>query len=155
MPAQTFHPNPGAPTLHVPEDVEYDDEEVIAEEEARKAAMHARMKEKMKEDIAALLDGEDLSEEFVQKATTIFEAAVIARAEEIVASVEEELTEQFEVAIEEVKEELASKIDDYMNYMAEPARLERRTVGFYVLMVLGLLLVLVYALKKSYWKDLH
>ena len=44
---------------------------------------------------------------------------------------------------------------NYMNYMAEPARLERRTIGFYVLMVLGLLLVLVYALKKSYWKDLH
>jgi ubiquinol-cytochrome c reductase cytochrome c1 subunit len=44
---------------------------------------------------------------------------------------------------------------NYMNYMAEPARLERRTIGFYVLMVLGLLLLLVYALKKSYWKEVH
>ena len=46
-------------------------------------------------------------------------------------------------------------IVNYMTYMAEPARLERRRVGFYVLMLLGLLLVLVYALKKSYWKNIH
>ena len=41
--------------------------------------------EKMKEDLDALLSGENLSEEFVQKASTIFEAAVIARAEEVIA----------------------------------------------------------------------
>jgi ubiquinol-cytochrome c reductase cytochrome c1 subunit len=46
-------------------------------------------------------------------------------------------------------------IVNYMSYMAEPARLERRQIGFYVLMVLGLLFVLVYALKKSYWKNIH
>ncbi len=44
---------------------------------------------------------------------------------------------------------------NYMNYMAEPARLERRQIGFYVLLLLGLLFVLVFALKKSYWKDVH
>jgi ubiquinol-cytochrome c reductase cytochrome c1 subunit len=44
---------------------------------------------------------------------------------------------------------------NYMAYMAEPARLARRQIGFYVLMVLGLLFVLVFALKKSYWKDVH
>ena len=44
---------------------------------------------------------------------------------------------------------------NYMTYMAEPARLERRQIGFYALMLLGLLFVLVYALKKSYWKDVH
>ena len=44
---------------------------------------------------------------------------------------------------------------NYMNYMAEPARLERRQIGFYALMLLGLLFVLVFALKKSYWKDVH
>ena len=44
---------------------------------------------------------------------------------------------------------------NYMNYMAEPARLERRQVGFYALMLLGLLFILVFALKKSYWKDVH
>ena len=44
---------------------------------------------------------------------------------------------------------------NYMTYMAEPARLERRKVGFYVLMLLGVLLLLVFALKKSYWKNIH
>lgn len=44
---------------------------------------------------------------------------------------------------------------NYMSYMAEPARLARRQIGFYVLMLLGVLFILVFALKKSYWKDVH
>lgn len=44
---------------------------------------------------------------------------------------------------------------NYMQYMAEPARLERRQIGFYALMLLGVLFMLVFALKKSYWKDVH
>ena len=77
------------------------------------------MKEKMKEDIDALLQGENLSEEFVAKASTIFEAAVISRAEEVIEEAQNELMEQFEVAIEIYKEELANKVDDYLNYMVE------------------------------------
>jgi hypothetical protein len=78
-----------------------------------------KMKEKMKEDMDALFTGENLSEEFVSKATTIFEAAVLARAEEVIAEAEAELTEQFEAAVEEIKEDLATKVDDYLNYMVE------------------------------------
>lgn len=44
---------------------------------------------------------------------------------------------------------------NYMDYMAEPARLQRRQIGFYALMLLGVLFILVFALKKSYWKDVH
>lgn len=104
------------------------DEEVVSEEkdeghedEAQDKAMmkKMKMKEKMKEDMDALFTGENLSEEFVAKATTIFEAAVIARAEEVIAEAEAELMEQFESAIEEVKEDLAAKVDDYLNYMVE------------------------------------
>lgn len=104
------------------------DEEVVAEEkdeghedEAQDKAMmkKMKMKEKMKEDMDALFTGENLSEEFVSKATTIFEAAVIARAEEVIAEAEAELTEQFEAAVEEIKEDLAAKVDDYLNYMVE------------------------------------
>jgi len=76
-------------------------------------------KAKIKEDMDALLSGENLSEEFVAKASTIFEAAVIARAEEVVAIAEAELMEQFEAAVEEIKEDLAAKVDDYLNYMVE------------------------------------
>ena len=71
------------------------------------------------EDIEAMLSGENLSEEFVNKAQVIFEAAVIARATEVAVQLEEELTEQFNIAVEQVKEDLAAKVDDYMNYMVE------------------------------------
>ncbi|MEO7727626.1 MAG: cytochrome c1 [Burkholderiales bacterium] len=46
-------------------------------------------------------------------------------------------------------------IVNYMDYMAEPARLQRRQIGFYALMLLGVLFILVFVLKKSYWKDVH
>jgi hypothetical protein len=101
------------------------EEEVVSEEEKesaaheRKEAMKSKMKEKMKEDMDALLGGENLSEEFVTKATTIFEAAVIARAEMVIEEAEAELLEQFEEAVETIKEELASKVDDYLNYFTE------------------------------------
>ena len=96
--------------------------DAVASQEAQQARMEAMqisLRSKMKEDIAALVDGENLSEEFVTKATTIFEAAVIARADSIVAETEAELTSQFETALEQVKEDLAVKVDDYLSYMVE------------------------------------
>lgn len=91
------------------------------EDEKQDKAMMKKMmaKKGLKEDIDALLQGEDLSEEFVSKATTIFEAAVMSRVEEIVEEVEAQLHEQFEQAVEELKEDFAAKIDDYLNYMVE------------------------------------
>ena len=128
--SQKFAKNPGATFQSYGEESE-SDEEVIAEEEkgekeghedaAQDKAMIKKMinKEKMKEDIDALMSGENLSEEFVTKAATIFEAAVVARAEEVIAEAETQLMEQFEKAIDEVKEDLAAKVDDYLNYMVE------------------------------------
>jgi len=124
---QMMAKNPGATFQSYGEETE-SDEEVVAEEkeeghedEAADKKLIKKMisKEKMKEDIDALLSGENLSEEFVTKASTIFEAAVIARAEEVIAEAEQQLTEQFETAVEEIKEELAAKVDDYLNYMVE------------------------------------
>ena len=117
--------NKGSVGVQQYEETEDNEEEVIAEkmhddEKEDKAMMKKmKMKEKMKEDMDALFTGENLSEEFVSKATTIFEAAVIARAEEVIAEAEAELMDQFEAAIEEVKEDLAAKVDDYLNYMVE------------------------------------
>lgn len=63
--------------------------------------------------------GKDLSEEFKEKATEIFEAAVIARVnhemEKITASLEEKFIQDFE----EVREGMVDKIDSYMNYVVE------------------------------------
>jgi hypothetical protein len=124
--AQTMQSNPGATFQSYGEEAEVSDEEMVAEEkdedekEDEKEEMKKKVsKEKMKEDIDALFTGESLSEEFKQKVETIFEAAVIARAEEVIAESEAELMEQFQVAVQEIKEEMASKIDDYLNYMVE------------------------------------
>jgi hypothetical protein len=71
------------------------------------------------EDIDALMQGEELSEEFKTKASTIYEAAVMSRVDLIAEEIQNELTEQFEIAVESYKEELASKVDDYLSYMVE------------------------------------
>jgi len=78
-----------------------------------------KMKEEMQSDVDALLSGENLSEDFKEKATTIFEAAVVARTSALMEEIEEALVEEFELAVEEVKNELAQKLDDYIGYMAE------------------------------------
>ena len=123
---QTMPTNKGGVGVQQYEETETEGE-VVAEEseehedeaEDKKLIKKMIAKAKMKEDIDALLEGENLSEEFAVKATTIFEAAVVARAEEVVAMVESELHEQFQVAVEEIKEDLAAKVDDYLNYMVE------------------------------------
>ena len=121
--------NKGSVGVQQYEETETEGEEIVAEEDEskenesakaeRKEAMKSKMKEKMKEDMDALMSGENLSEEFVAKATTIFEAAVIARAEQVIEEAENELMEQFEEAVESIKEDLAAKVDDYLNYMVE------------------------------------
>jgi len=73
----------------------------------------------MAEHVNALLEGEDLSEEFQAKATTIFEAAVKAKLEEEVALLEQAYAETLEERVEEIMEELASNVDDYLNYVVE------------------------------------
>lgn len=73
----------------------------------------------MKEDMEVMFDGEDLSEEFKEKATTFFEAAVNARLEEEVARIEEEYTTIIEQQVAEIAEDLSSKLNDYLNYVVE------------------------------------
>jgi hypothetical protein len=78
----------------------------------------------VKEDVEAMLDGFDLSEEFKTQASTLFEAAVASRiAEERVAIEEEfaakqtELEEQYQAAQDEFVEEVAKRVDDYLGYV--------------------------------------
>lgn len=127
-PKQTMQANKGSTGVQsygeeaeVEGDLVEEEKEEGHEDAAQDKALIKKMlkKEKMKEDLDALLGGENLSEEFVTKASTIFEAAVIARAEEVIAEAEVALQEQFETAVEEIKEDLAAKVDDYLNYMVE------------------------------------
>lgn len=50
---------------------------------------------------------------------------------------------------------MAADLVNYLVYVAEPARADRTAIGMFVLIALGLLFVLAYALKKEYWKDVH
>jgi len=73
----------------------------------------------MKEDMAVMFDGEDLSEEFKEKATTFFEAAVHARLQEEVTRIEEEYESALSEQVTEIVETLSAKLDDYMDYVVE------------------------------------
>lgn len=101
------------------------DEELTEEEiaEARKMKV-AMLKDKMKkygvkEDIDALFNGEDLSEEFKEKVTAIFEAAVINKAIPVIEEIESEILAAAEETLVSVKEELEEKVDSYMGYVVE------------------------------------
>ena len=50
---------------------------------------------------------------------------------------------------------LIADLVNYMTYMSEPARHDRVVTGLYTLLVISILVALSYALKKSYWKDVH
>ena len=73
----------------------------------------------IEEDVNALLAGEDLSEEFQEKARTIFEAAIRSKVFEI----KEELQETYENALVEevqfIKNELTERVDAYLEYVAD------------------------------------
>ena len=73
----------------------------------------------VKEDVSALISGEDLSEEFKIKAATIFEAAVKSKIRSEVVRMEESYAVQLEEATEVVKEELSEKVDGYLSYVVE------------------------------------
>jgi len=73
----------------------------------------------IEEDIQALLEGEELSEEFEEKARTIFEAAVRSKVSEM----QDSLTEAYQEALVEeviaIKEELTERLDSYLEYVAD------------------------------------
>jgi hypothetical protein len=73
----------------------------------------------MKEDIDAMLEGADLSEDFKTKAATIFEAAVLARVTAETAALEESYATQLQEEVESIKEGLVEKVDGYLNYVVE------------------------------------
>jgi hypothetical protein len=73
----------------------------------------------MNEHVEALFAGEDLSEEFKQKAVTIFEAAVVAKMQSEIARLEEAYAATLEEEVNTIKEELSSNVDDYLNYVVE------------------------------------
>ena len=77
----------------------------------------------VKEDIDALVEGEELSEDFKSKASTIFEAAVHQKVMEIASSKVEEMEKEYQSELQEeivsFRDELTDKVDGYLNYVVE------------------------------------
>jgi len=71
------------------------------------------------EDVNALLSGEELSEEFQEKARTIFEAALRSKVSEIKETLEEQYATALAEEVEEIKTELAERVDSYLEYVSD------------------------------------
>jgi hypothetical protein len=112
------------------EEEEEEDKKMMKEEEDEEEENHTKKSKKqddeddeekysMKEDLDALFHGENLSEDFMNKAAVIFEAAVNAKAQEIEEQIQEQYAEILEQVSEQLKEEMTEKVDDYLNYVVE------------------------------------
>jgi hypothetical protein len=97
------------------EEIESDEEEILEEEEIVSEDQGIDIEE----DVNALLGGEELSEEFKEKAKVIFEAALTSKIKEI----QETLEVQFEAKLDEERETLkgalTERVDSYLEYVCE------------------------------------
>ena len=89
------------------------DENVVAESEAVDETVN------IDDDVNALLGGEELSEEFKEKAKVIFEAALNSKVKEIQETLEIQHEAKLEEAREELKGSLQERVDSYLEYVAE------------------------------------
>ena len=116
--------------LEASEKEEDEDEEEDGKKKSKKGAKDEdedeeddedEMKEEydIEEDVNALLAGEDLSEEFQEKARTIFEAALRSKVSEIKETLEEQYSNVLAEEVEEIKTELAERVDSYLEYVAD------------------------------------
>lgn len=113
------NPNPDNKRNAVVDEKEAEGGTSKKENRATKGAVAAEPMKSVKEDVDALLNGEDLSEEFKQKAETIFEAAVMTRVKAEVARLEEEFEAKLEEELAKNVEGLVEQVDGYLGYVAE------------------------------------
>ena len=90
-------------------------QEVVAEEEATEEEESIDIEA----DVNALFEGEELSEEFQNKARTIFEAAINAKLAEVKEAVKTEYEEQLVEEVAAIKSELEERVDAYLEYVAD------------------------------------
>ena len=99
-----------------------DDEEAEEGYKGKKKMMKASYKKEdidVTEDVAALVQGEELSEEFASKAKTIFEAAVLTKVNSELEKIQEAFTVELDEAVESAKTDLVEKVDTYLTYVVE------------------------------------
>jgi hypothetical protein len=107
------------------EDEDEDEEEGKDEEEEEDETEGKKKNKKMDEDfdidedVDALVEGEDLSEEFRDKAKVIFEAALRSKVSDIQEALEEQYSTALQEEVEAIAEELQERADSYLEYVAE------------------------------------
>ena len=105
------------------DEVELDDiQEVVAEEPAtEEVTTEETVEEKIdiEADVNALLGGEELSEEFKEKAKTVFEAALNSKVAELKEDLQASYDEKLAEEVESTKAALAERVDQYLEYVAE------------------------------------
>ena len=94
-------------------------QELKALEDARTEIEEKIKSISIKEDVEALTEGEDFSEEFKKKAATVFEAAVKSKMRSEVERIIEAVNSEKEVEVETFKDELTEKVDTYLNYVVD------------------------------------
>ena len=96
------------------------EEEVVAEEETTEEPVVAEAPEyNIEEDFNALVEGEELSEDFNNKANTILEAAINGKVATIEEGLKKEYEEKLVTEAEEFKSALNERVDSYLEYVAE------------------------------------
>jgi hypothetical protein len=99
------------------EEVDSESEEEIEEGETEEEVVEEEFD--IEEDVNALLSGEDLSEEFQEKARVIFESALRSKVNEIKESLEVEYEERLVEEVSEIAEALQERVDAYLEYVTE------------------------------------
>ena len=94
-------------------------DEVVTEEETTEDEVVAEDKIDVEEDLNALIAGEELSEEFQEKARTIFEAAIRTKVTEMTESIKAQYEETLAEEVKAIKEELQDRLDSYLEYVAD------------------------------------
>lgn len=108
--SKSLSTKPSDASSKLPEEAEVEGDELTEEETG--------LELDLEEDLAALVSGEELSEEFKEKARTIFEAVITSKVNHEIELINEAAAEILEEEIENTKAELAEKVDDYLSYVA-------------------------------------
>ncbi len=100
-------------------EAEEEEEEVVTEDQVEETVAEEEVEElDVSEDVQALLAGEELSEEFQQKAATIFEAAVRSKIQSLQGQLEERYDAALVENVEIIKAELTERVDSYLEYVS-------------------------------------
>ena len=106
------------------EEIEQEDEVIAETEELEDQVEEAPEEEEeeedldLEEDVKALLEGEELSEEFEEKAKTIFEAAVRSKLASLKEALENRYASALVEQVETIKSELTERVDSYLEYVS-------------------------------------